>query len=397
MRILVISNLYPPYYIGGYELACKDVVDGLRKRGHEIFVITSTYGINRPTQENDIYRILNHYFDKQHKRGGLSRMDSWKADYFDWKNYRLTKRIIKQMNPDVLYLWHLGEVSPSVMFAAENVKILVVYHIFDYWLENVVKNFRVVSSGLKQYVKLITISRKIRRLGLEHLIFGSERLRQLYIEGGVPLKDTRIIYHGIDSKQYPLSENYTSENGICRLLYAGRVSPEKGVRTIIEAISILTQRGYERFVLSIVGGGLSDYILELQRLVESEKLQQRVKFLGMQHREKVKDFFYNHDIFIFSSIWEEPFGIVILEAMASGIPVIGTAVGGSKEIMVNGENALVYPPGDSEALAEAIYKLANDAELRKRLGKKAVQYVKENFDIEKTIDKIEKYLLQASL
>jgi len=397
MRILVISNLYPPYYIGGYELACKDVVDGLRKRGHEIVVLTSTYGIDKPMQEDGVYRILNHYFDfdKRPKRRFLSRIDSWKAGYFDWENYRLTKRVIKQVKPDILYLWHLGMLSPSVMFAAESVKIPLVYHIFDYWLKNVVNNFRVASSGLKQYIKSITISREIRRLGLEHLIFGSERLRQLYIEGGVPLKDTRIIYHGIDAKQYLLSESHTSEEGACKLLYAGRVSPEKGVRIIIEAISTLTQKGYEGFSLSIVGGGSSDYVSELQRLVEENKLKQRIKFWGMQPREEVKDFFQNHDIFIFSSIWEEPFGIVILEAMASGMSVIGTAVGGSKEILVDGENALVYPPRDSEALAEAIYKLANDAELRKRLGKKAAQCVRERFDIEQTIEQVEQYLLQV--
>ncbi|MBC8234246.1 glycosyltransferase family 4 protein [bacterium] len=76
--------------------------------------------------------------------------------------------------------------------------------------------------------------------------------------------------------------------------------------------------------------------------------------------------------------------------------VIGTPAGGSKEILVDGEHALVSLPGDSEALAAAIYKLANDAELRKRLGKKAAQCVRENFDIEQTIEQVEQYLLQVS-
>lgn len=222
------------------------------------------------------------------------------------------------MKPDILYLWHLGIVSPSVMFAAESMKIPVVYHIFDYWLKNVVKTFQVASSGLKQYIKSITISRKIKRLGLEHLIFGSEHLKELYTEGGVPLKDTRIIYHGIDTKQYPASENYASEDSNCKLLYVGRLSSEKGVQTIVESMSILTQKGYERFTLSIVGGGSSDYVSELQRLVEEKKLQKRVTFLGKQPREKVTDFFQNHDMFIFSSIWEEPFSIVLLKRWLRG-------------------------------------------------------------------------------
>ncbi|MBC8234245.1 glycosyltransferase family 4 protein, partial [bacterium] len=214
--------------------------------------------------------------------------------------------------------WHLGMVSPSVMFAAESVKIPVVYHISDYWLENVIKSFRVASSSLKGHIKSITISRKIRRLGLEHLIFVSNRLKELYTEGGVPLKDTRIIYHGIDTKQYPASENYASEDSNCKLLYVGRLSSEKGVQTIVESMSILTQKGYERFTLSIVGGGSSDYVSELQRLVEEKKLQKRVTFLGKQPREKVTDFFQNHDMFIFSSIWEEPFSIVLLKRWLRG-------------------------------------------------------------------------------
>ena len=58
MRILVVSNLYPPHHIGGYELCCKEAVDGLRKRGHEVWVLTSDYGVRAPEKERDIYRAL---------------------------------------------------------------------------------------------------------------------------------------------------------------------------------------------------------------------------------------------------------------------------------------------------------------------------------------------------
>ncbi|MFQ5772284.1 MAG: hypothetical protein ACE5HX_17245, partial [bacterium] len=58
MRILVISNLYPPYFVGGYELGCRDVVDGLKARGHHVKVLTSTYGVNKPEHDSEVYRWL---------------------------------------------------------------------------------------------------------------------------------------------------------------------------------------------------------------------------------------------------------------------------------------------------------------------------------------------------
>lgn len=393
MRILVISNLYPPYYIGGYELACKDVVEGLRLRGHEVTVLTSTYGVTTPEVSNGVHRLLNHSFSGGYKSPNTITL--WESIQYSWNNYRLTKRFIKQFKPDIIYLWCLGNISTLfVMLAAESSKIPPVYHIFDYWLQTTIEECKERSNILKHCVRLIGKSCIIKRLKIDNLTFGSKRLREIYAEHGITSKNSKVIYHGIHIQLYP-AVNHLREDAVCKLLYAGQLIEAKGVKTIIEALSILIHRkGFRNFSLDIAGGGSMDYIAELKELIDN-KLQKHINFCGKLPREELRNLFQSHDVFIFSSIWEEPFGIVLLEAMASGMAVIGTGTGGSKEILVDGESALVYPPGDSEALANAILRLAEDERLRARLGKKAVEHIRANFDIQMTIDRVEEYLQEV--
>src|SRR5208283_467080 len=117
MRILVISNFYPPYYIGGYELGCRDAVDSLKARGHEVTVLTSYYGLDEPELENGIYR--------------------WLVNDFGWKNQNVLKNILlllkkeivnqsslkhllKKYHPDVVYIWNPNYVSLSLAFIAKD-------------------------------------------------------------------------------------------------------------------------------------------------------------------------------------------------------------------------------------------------------------------------------------
>ena len=92
----------------------------------------------------------------------------------------------------------------------------------------------------------------------------------------------------------------------------------------------------------------------------------RVEFDAVD-RSLLRERYRDADVVVFPSTWEEPFGVVPLEAMACATPVVATAVGGSAEFLFDGDNCLRFTPGDPEALAAAIERLANDAALRARL------------------------------
>lgn len=129
MRILVISNLYPPHYIGGYELACRDVAEALRKRGHEIKVLTSTYGLPFDEQDTDVHRILRLYGDFY-----SSPEKPISKKVFEAFNYFTTNDLLLSFNPDVVYAWSLSNISLAPVVAAEEMGFKVVHHIFDYSL-----------------------------------------------------------------------------------------------------------------------------------------------------------------------------------------------------------------------------------------------------------------------
>jgi glycosyltransferase involved in cell wall biosynthesis len=128
-------------------------------------------------------------------------------------------------------------------------------------------------------------------------------------------------------------------------------------------------------------------------MVQAKKLDAVVSLHDPYPKEKMGELYANADIFLFTSIWQEPFGRVLVEAMASGVVVIGTATGGSGEILLDGKTGLTYPPGDSEALAERIFSLYSDRKMYDLLSSEGRKFAIEKFSIERMVNEIEDYFL----
>src|SRR6266542_1423162 len=105
MRILVESNVYPPHYIGGYELGCYDVVAGLRARGHEVRVLTSTYGVDHPTTNDQVYRWLQISFDSDPTWDDVVVKEA--------TNQRALQLILSDFCPNIFFCWNLRHASIS--------------------------------------------------------------------------------------------------------------------------------------------------------------------------------------------------------------------------------------------------------------------------------------------
>ncbi len=131
--------------------------------------------------------------------------------------------------------------------------------------------------------------------------------------------------------------------------------------------------------LLLVGDGEQEAML--RQLVEQLGLSQRVHFLGV--RADVADVLNACDLFALSSSWEGT-PMAIMEAMASGLPVVSTAVGGVPELVQHGYSGFLVPPDDEGALREALQQLLNDAELRHQMGLQALEYARTHFDIQRT-------------
>jgi glycosyltransferase involved in cell wall biosynthesis len=142
-----------------------------------------------------------------------------------------------------------------------------------------------------------------------------------------------------------------------RLACVGRIDERKGLGVAIEAVALVDDT-----TLAIVGGGDDAYLGELRA-----RAPERVRFEPPVAREELQRVYERTDAVLFPVTWHEPWGLVPLEAMAVGRPVVATGTGGSGEYLVDGENALLVPPGDARALATAVERLRDDPGLRERL------------------------------
>jgi len=145
-----------------------------------------------------------------------------------------------------------------------------------------------------------------------------------------------------------------------RLLYVGRVIPEKGVPTLVKALPLISPDAR----LDIVGHAHQRHRDDLMELAGSLGVADRISFDVASSRQDLRDRYRGADLVVFSSEWPEPYGIVPLEAMACGVPVIATGTGGSGEFLVDGGNCRLFRAGDPVSLAAAARNVAEDSDLR---------------------------------
>jgi glycosyltransferase involved in cell wall biosynthesis len=169
-----------------------------------------------------------------------------------------------------------------------------------------------------------------------------------------------VVYPGIDeSFLKPLQ----SGPWRWRLIYVGRIDRQKGVDTAVEALSHLPNKT----TLSIWGSGDPSYVVELRALAERLDASDRVRFCGFATADQLRSAYADADAVVFPARWNEPFGLVPLEAMGVGRPVVTTSRGGTREFVRDGDNALVFEAGDAAALARCVERLAGDTGLRSQL------------------------------
>jgi glycosyltransferase involved in cell wall biosynthesis len=236
-------------------------------------------------------------------------------------------------------------------------------------------------------------------LRFDHAICVSAAVRDNLVNAGLaPFRKATVIHGGTDAARFPqrspdkrdqLSDQHLS------LLYAGRLVQDKGVHTAIEALGrLVNQEGLTEVTLTIAGSGRPDYERHLHAMVADQDLADRVSFRGAVPREKMPALLPQFDVLIFPSIYEEPLARMTQEAMLSGLVVVGTTTGGTKEILEHGVNGLTFAPEDAGGLARQIKRLAADPGLRRQLADAGRRTVLERFTLTRMMDEIEDYLLR---
>jgi glycogen synthase len=359
MKILFLSNLYPPHYVGGYEQLCMDVADGLMTRGHECRVLTSTYGVGKRPLEGHVYRLLELEGDFNGNRHSFLLLDKIRLS-----NEAILAEMIETVAPEIIFVWNMRRFSRSLLFIAEKHHAKVVYYVTDNWLFD---QYRPTRQNLRKFIQ--SYRYLLGRPKLNHVICSSEHMKHEMIENRIPLDHAFVIHNGVDLEPYLNIQRKEVQSDL-RILYAGRLVSEKGAHTLLQAfISLMEKPDAAKLHLTIVGGGEENYIQELKAMSRQAGIEGIVSFTGNVSREELVRYFATHDIFVFPSIWQEPFSLTLIMALASEIPVVGTLTGGSKEILRDLHNCLAFEAGDSTDLAVKLELLLGDAEFRKSLAR----------------------------
>ena len=207
----------------------------------------------------------------------------------------------------------------------------------------------------------------------------SKSVRQSMISVYRNLSSIPVIYNGVDTNRFHLPKPMrTGEQNKIKLIHISRLSAEKNQVLLLKAFALALKR-CGGLLLTIVGSGPE--LKRLVKLAHALGVAENTDFLG--NRADVPDLLSNHDIFILTSE-TEGFGLVLMEAMAAGLPVISTAVGGVPEIVRNGANGTLVQPGDTVALAGEICRYAEDEKLRKSIGSWNARYAL-TYDIHRTV------------
>ena len=227
----------------------------------------------------------------------------------------------------------------------------------------------------------------------DHVIAVSHATKEEMVVAGVPPGLISVIHNGIDTatwsqRQVNLSMRHALglSNAFPIIGYVGRISPEKDMENWLRAAALVT-REYRTAQFVIVGEGRNDNLShELKNLADALGIGSRVHFLG--YREDLPSIYATFDLFFLSSRRE---GICnsLLEAMAMGIPIVATDVGGTKELIADGQTGYLLSEGDVEGMARVLLAFIRDESLRKNVGSAARKHIEDKFSFASRLKCIE--------
>jgi glycosyltransferase involved in cell wall biosynthesis len=219
--------------------------------------------------------------------------------------------------------------------------------------------------------------------GVRRIVAISDAVREFHVRAGLPAKKLVTIHYGLDDLPTERSEVTPEAVGIPEdaplVLAIGRLIEQKDHTTLLEAFARV-HRTHPNARLALLGWGPLE--AQTKALVHRLDLGDAAFVLG---RVEPRDWLARADVFAHTSQWEG-FGIVLLEAMLSRLPVAATRVSAIPEIVVDGETGLLVPAGDAVAVADALTRLLDDVDLRRRLGQSGLDRARNAFSVQRMVD-----------
>jgi glycogen(starch) synthase len=389
VKILALSNLYPPDFIGGYEISNSHVVNALRARGHDVKVLTSA----PRTPVADMPHVL--------RRFKLTEEENWCIDDF-WSHplgARLRdtdSRLVNSFNIHVLTTT-LEEFGPEVVYVCNVIGLggLALIACLEYlkvpWVWQLGDNVPGVLCGTTQGTFPALAAEFSRQVRGRYVVVSQQLIHQIESYGVTLHGDIEVMPAWIVGSRPPARTSF-HRGGTLRIMSAGQISTAKGIDVLIDAAARLRDGGRDDFVVDLYGKVSSPEFADAIRKLD---LAGHVRLKGVRPQNELLELYGEYDVFAFPTIEREPFGAVPLEAAARGcVPVI-TRRCGIAEWLVHGVHCL-KAERTAESFAEVFRDIMGGRIDLEPIARRGENFAWREFHLDTLLPRIERKLVAAS-
>lgn len=396
MKIVFLQDDFPPQSFGGAGISTYELAKGMLERGHDVSVVTTVRTheeAGKVTYDGlTVYKLMSDYPGR------------WRA-YVSLKNRQIVgkvREILNEIKPDVVHInnihTHLSyysfklakQIGAKVVFTARDVMTIsygklatdrYIAHLDPKltWLDNIYQ-------ARKRWNPFRNIIIKHYLQYADHICSVSDALREALELNGI--RNIRTVHTGVNYKAEAHAGDFKREynlEGKRVILFSGRLSEGKGGRKAIEALSLVVKDVPEAVLLV---AGKTDWYSDLM-LKEATKLGVggQVIFTGWLTGRALYEVYNGVDVVIVPSLSLDALPRVVLESMALGKAVVGSQFGGSGEVIEDGVSGYIVNPFNPEEIAEKTVVLLEDDELRERMGRRAEERIRNDFNLDKMVSK----------
>jgi phosphatidylinositol alpha-mannosyltransferase len=357
---LVTPYVYP--LPGGVNEHVRFLYENLRIHGHDVRIITSSHGLQR-SSEGDVIRIGKGFSVPSNGSVGTITVSP--------RYVSQVKRVLEQERFDLLHFHEPFVPFLSLIVLGQSTSVnIATFHAYAGFSPAMELGKRMLPSYARRLHGRIAVSAAARH----------------FVDRFFP-GDYKVIPNGVNVGRYQRAVPVARwQDGVPNVLFVGRLEDRKGLPHLLKAFRLIRKSGLEARLL-VVGSGPQER--EARRYVLTRGLQ-NVEFLGRVSDAEKAQLFKTATVFVSPATGRESFGIVLLEAMAAGAPIVCSDIHGYKGVVQRNGQAMLVPPRDAKALAAAVTDVLTDPALRARLSASGLERVQQ-FSWEHVTVKVEEY------
>lgn len=369
-KVLFVNSFDDHSRHGGTEVMLHHLTQGLARRGIEPVILATkrSSGLERSQQGGvRIWRagLRNIYWPCQRQRSAPLRALWHLLDSYNVAMQWPLQRVLEQEKPDLVSLHNLSGWSASAWAAVAKMQVPRVQVLHDCYAICVKGTMHRRGRNCDEqcvFCRTLRLPHRALSARVDAVVGVSQWILDRYLSLGYfrGVSARAVIYDareagvlGVSMSRKPLRP------AVLRFGFIGRVAPIKGIEILLKTFAEL---GLDTAELCVAGDGDPSFVLALKRRYESA----RVRFLG---RVSPREFYLQVDVVVVPSVWHEPLGMVVAEALAFGRPVIGARRGGIPEMIKHGENGLLFEPDNNGELESALRELEGDRSRRERMAR----------------------------